>query len=97
MTGFIDDAAQRRGVVAAIQATGIPVRTRPGRALDDPRRGSEPPESENAGVEFSVSPVGVLTLTGVILDPDRANTLVEMVKEQVPGLASVDSQDSARP
>ncbi len=92
LTGYVDDAAQRRGVIAAVQATGVPVRTRL-TVLSTIREGvASLLESESAGIEFDLSPVGVLTLTGVILDPDRANTLVEMVKEQVPGLASVDSQ-----
>lgn len=92
LTGFVDDAAQRRGVVAAVQATGIPVRTRLTVLSTIREEVASLLESENAGVEFDLSPVGVLTLTGVILDPDRANTLLEMVKEQVPGLASIDSQ-----
>ena len=92
LTGFVDDAAQRRGVVAAVQATGIPVRTRLTVLSTIQQEVASLLESENAGVEFSLSPVGVLTLTGVILDPDRADMLVEMVREQVPGLASVDSR-----
>lgn len=92
LTGYVDDAAQRRGVVAAVQATGIPVRTRLTVLATIREEVASLLETENAGIAFDLSPMGVLTLTGVILDPERANTLLEMVKEQVPGLASVDSQ-----
>lgn len=92
LTGYVDDAAQRRGVVAAVQATGIPVRTRLTVLATIREEVASLLESENAGVEFALSPMGVLTLTGVILDPERAKALVDMVQEQVPGLASIDSQ-----
>ncbi|MDC9823038.1 EscD/YscD/HrpQ family type III secretion system periplasmic domain-containing protein [Devosia sp. ZB163] len=97
LTGFVDDAAQRRGVVAAVQATGIPVRTRLTVLATIREEVASLLETENVGVEFALSPVGVLTLTGVILDPDRATSLVEMVREQVPGLASIDSQIRTAP
>jgi hypothetical protein len=92
LTGYVDDAAQRRGVVAAVQATGIPVRTRLTVLATINEEVASLLESENAGVEFALSPMGVLTLTGVILDPERAKALVDMVQDQVPGLASIDSQ-----
>jgi len=97
LTGFVDDAAQRRGVVAAVQATGVPVRTRLTVLATVREEVASLLETENAGVEFALSPIGVLTLTGVILDPERATTLVEMIREQVPGLASVDSQIRTAP
>lgn len=97
LIGYVDDAGQRRGVVAAVQATGIQVRTRLTVLATIQEEVASLLETENAGVEFALSPIGVLTLTGVILDPERANALVEMVREQVPGLASIESQIRTSP
>lgn len=97
VTGFVDAPVQRRAALAAIRETAIPARVRIA-VLDLIRNEvAHLIQAENAGVEFSLSDTGELTLTGVILDAARADALAATVRERVTGLAAVHSEIRTAP
>lgn len=91
-TGFVKDNFERRALVQAIEREGVQVYFRLGviDALQNEMEGLI--RSENLPVTFTISPEGVLTLEGVILDDKIATQFVNRIKEGVVGFSEVNSE-----
>lgn len=85
--GFVETAVERRAVLAAIRETGVPVRVRVGVLELIRNEVADLLRLDGSGLEFSLTDRGVLTVTGVVLDPRRADRLRSNLRERT-GLVS---------
>lgn len=85
--GFVETAVERRAVLAAIRETGIPVRVRVGVLELIRNEVADLLRLDGSGLDFSLTDRGVLTVTGVVLDPRRADRLRNSLRERT-GLVS---------
>jgi hypothetical protein len=94
--GLLDRPEDRDAVIAAINDTGIPVRTHI-MTLDVLREHLTMLIKENApGVTFTLTPHTGITLQGVLADEAHARDLVQLVKESVENTVPVHSEITTR-
>ncbi len=85
--GFVETAVERRAVLAAIRETGIPVRVRVGVLELIRNEVADLLRLDGSELDFNLTDRGVLTVTGVVLDPRRADRLRNSLRERT-GLVS---------
>ena len=89
VTGYVERPVERRAIMGAVRDAGVPARIRVS-VLDVIRNeiGNLLSE-EGSDIGFGLSDSGVLTLTGIVLDPEEAERLAQLVRDGVSGLSSV--------
>ncbi|WP_181705345.1 FHA domain-containing protein [Chthonobacter rhizosphaerae] len=92
VSGYVDEAAERRAVIQAITATGAPVRPQVWivASLDAEIRSFI--EAARLPVAFELDRAGLVTLTGTVLDKRRVDSLMDRLRENVVGLSGVASR-----
>lgn len=89
--GIIRDAAERRALIAALEATRAPFRPRlaTSEAIMTETRNLLGPLASR--VKFVLREDGVLALSGLVVDPNVAAKTVELLRNQVSGPTDIDT------
>lgn len=90
--GYVQSVVERRAVLNALNDTGLQVRRRIWVRDIIENEVAELIRSQGLVVEQRLSPDGVLTLGGTVLDPAQAERLVALIRGEVFGLTGVDDQ-----
>ncbi|MDO1583187.1 BON domain-containing protein [Rhizobium oryzicola] len=89
VTGFTDNPAERRAVIAAVQEVDGTARVRL-TVLETTRNEIGALLSKNyPHLDFTLDDKGVLTLSGIELDPTAAAAVIDLVRDRVAGLTSI--------
>ena len=90
--GYVGAAVERRAILNALNETGVQVRRRVWVREIIEIEVAELLRSQNVEVDASLSPDGVLTLSGTILDPDLAGRVTGLIRSEVFGIGGLDDQ-----
>lgn len=89
--GYVDTPVERRALAGAVEATGVQARIRLW-VLEAMRADiKELIADQKVGVSFDLSSTGRLSLSGIILDKERADAFVASIRDRVFGIAAIDS------
>lgn len=92
LDGYVDEQVERRAIQNALDESGL-AGTLQVFVRDNLRADIEGTiQSMQVPASFELDPRGNLTLTGTVLDPEKADRLVQNIETGVFGLASVTSQ-----
>ncbi|RVU12573.1 hypothetical protein EOE48_27560 [Methylobacterium oryzihabitans] len=92
VSGYVETPVERRAVTGALERTGVPARTRLW-VLQTLRGEVESLiQAQRVAVVPTLDRTGGLTLDGTILNPERANRFVALVRDLVLGLSGIDDR-----
>lgn len=90
--GYVDSLVERRAIRNAVAETGVPVTLRIW-VLDAIRSEVDGLiDVRDMPVDYTLSDDGVLTLSGIVLDPARANGFIRLLEEQLIGVRAIVSE-----
>ena len=90
--GYVESLVERRAIRNAVTATGVPATLRVW-VLDAIRSEVDGLiDVRDMPVDYVLEDNGVLTLTGIVLDPARARGFLRLLEEQLIGVRSIVSQ-----
>lgn len=87
--GYVKESVERRAINNALDESGVPVNRRIWVHNAIELEVADLIRSQGVGIEFVLSNVGELTLTGTLLDPEQAERVVSLIRDEVFGLSSV--------
>ena len=91
VNGYVDTPVERRALANAVEKTGVPAHVRLS-VLETIRSDLQNLiAAQKVNVTFDLAKDGKLTLDGLILSPAAADRFVQLVREDVIGVASVES------